>query len=661
MSSKASGRIRPFERTRVLDRRTERLPTAWLGRDRAIDFTSFAKSPLIEGTDTRIEVPPSSEVIFVLIGDHSAALEASVFVRVPATARVYVLAHPRWGEGKGSVLDSTMRKKILLRRLKASFPVSGMLASGASAIWVGSHAARKGSWRVPLDEEQQRAFHALFSHLFWHHAVDEAWTGSAFRPCAAGPFDVQRPPSDAAMTLIDGQPDVGDGDLIYWPDGSAVRGAPLRAWIPASGADHSVLEGLHAGGSEIVWGELGLPPCRAGDERGELLPRSSHWSLRVSLNAQQRAALVALLLAEPAWRFDVGRSLDAIADDHLVWLPGSPQAEPLIAQASLHAPAVVADALAKCATSEPSSWPSPSPLALSALWRWSVSVPTAPNGATEDVLLSEWKKVDDDVARRLDAGRRKLDELERHEERLGRTFVKLAGALLGFGTSRDQLLQRLQSIDTPSRVGPESSIALLESLSELEDGIARLARGLDDEERKAIEDRAREQQQSEYAAHRQRLAQDLERKQGEADQAAAHAAELHEAEANEDAALTEQDRKARKQKLSDERHKSSKHLEYLTKQVNELKKQLEEPFEFKPPSSTPSGGRSGKKGGPAFVPESPAGRTTTIPRERLPKVGKLMAAAKQRYLVIRFWEELAAGEVEAARLNARLVAEREDK
>jgi hypothetical protein len=47
------------------------------------------------------------------------------------------------------------------------------------------------------------------------------------------------------------------------------------------------------------------------------------------------------------------------------------------------------------------------------------------------------------------------------------------------------------------------------------------------------------------------------------------------------------------------------------------------------------------------------------PSEALPSVGRLVTA-KQRYLAIKVWEDLDAGEREAERLSASLVADQED-
>ena len=45
-----------------------------------------------------------------------------------------------------------------------------------------------------------------------------------------------------------------------------------------------------------------------------------------------------------------------------------------------------------------------------------------------------------------------------------------------------------------------------------------------------------------------------------------------------------------------------------------------------------------------------------VPAEALPEVGALRVHKRQRYLVIERWEDLAAGEPVAVRLQARLVA-----
>jgi hypothetical protein len=61
------------------------------------------------------------------------------------------------------------------------------------------------------------------------------------------------------------------------------------------------------------------------------------------------------------------------------------------------------------------------------------------------------------------------------------------------------------------------------------------------------------------------------------------------------------------------------------------------------------------------VPKASATLKERLPLEAPPKIGRLLNHQETRYLVISRWEELDAAEVEAKRLNARLVAAKEQR
>src|SRR5690606_30217480 len=113
------------------------------------------------------------------------------------------------------------------------------------------------------------------------------------------------------------------------------------------------------------------------------------------------------------------------------------------------------------------------------------------------------------------------------------------------------------------------------------------------------------------------------------------------------------DLKVKKAKLTDEMQRIEKNIRRLGDLIEALKTQAGEPFEFRP---APQPSRSSQHGG-RFVPEASKSRDTPqVPDETMPRVGCLRRHGNQRYLVIQTWEELDAGEQEASRLSATLVA-----
>jgi hypothetical protein len=365
--STAGGQIRPLTRERRLDRRAERVATAWIGGERPMNFGDVEAPLCLERPGRTIEIPRTEKTALVIAGEPGS----SSGVRFATGSRVYVLAPPEWSEKEISGLAEPARARVLARRLPERFVGSALLIEGTGYVWIEAQNAAGGRWRITLDPEQLSALREIFLYLFWHRAVDEAWDGGSFRPCATRPFEVPRPAA-GAIGLREGAPntDFGEaGSLIFRPGGAPPHGTWSRAWTPPSGADHAALARMRADGTEVVWGALGLPACWVNGHRGELAPSSERWSLPIALNAAQRAILGRLLRQEPAWRFEIDRRLDTIAGDAEVWLSGAPRPERTAREIGLAAPPVRAGALSTCASTEPASWPEPPPLASSVVWR----------------------------------------------------------------------------------------------------------------------------------------------------------------------------------------------------------------------------------------------------------------------------------------------------
>lgn len=87
-----------------------------------------------------------------------------------------------------------------------------------------------------------------------------------------------------------------------------------------------------------------------------------------------------------------------------------------------------APSLRAMAGTPPSTRPAPALLARAVRWTWTVDPPRVPASAREDALVSAWKALDDDAARRLGEARASLATTATQAGSLGERFAALAGA-----------------------------------------------------------------------------------------------------------------------------------------------------------------------------------------------------------------------------------------
>lgn len=188
-----------------------------------------------------------------------------------------------------------------------------------------------------------------------------------------------------------------------------------------------------------------------------MLPSTTRWSLPVVLTSQQGAALTDILARQPDTTFRVGVALGEVAAlvgrTGQVWRAGRPQPEALRDKQDLDAGVVLASSLRDMPTTEPSSWPPPAALSISACWSWQINAPTVPNGAADDPLVKAWRTVDRRYATRIESALAVLADIEKKQSTLERAFATLKGALLGFARSRTGLRASLQAAATGKTIG----------------------------------------------------------------------------------------------------------------------------------------------------------------------------------------------------------------
>ncbi|MFY0538897.1 hypothetical protein [Nannocystis pusilla] len=299
------GPIQRIPRERLEHRDDARLPTAWFGADAAA-VPVLGTPTVFRDHSGASNVDYTGPVLVLLAGEHAGAL-AELVAHAGAGARVYVLAPAGWGKGK---LDSWIGNcpTVLIRRVP-EVPVSGVLRPSSAKIWAGAAHGEHAPWCLRLDAAQADALRQIFLRLFWHDAVDEAWTGDkqlTFRPPAARPFDVPFVASGAPIRQVAAEThlDIVHGAVVH-VSADPPEAVPRRLWIPPSGDHHERLATLCRGGAEIGWTALDLPNVAVVADAGVALLPGTRARLRIELNAAQRTDLERILAQPPAWRFDI--------------------------------------------------------------------------------------------------------------------------------------------------------------------------------------------------------------------------------------------------------------------------------------------------------------------------------------------------------------------
>jgi len=666
-----AGPIRPITHSHAVDRRDQRLPTAWIGggdppvrATRGAALAREAESPA---------APPqgSTSVLVMLASDHPAATRA-ILHAADAGARVYVLAPPWWGEVKSDPGLASRRRATVLVRRAPDIPATAVLGGGVAWLWFGPFHAGPAPWRLALDPHQVTALRHLFLRLFWHHAVDETWTGAAdlaFRPAGERPFDVPDLPDDAPVRLLSGSPPLDAGPratLMHLTSGEPPLAGPRRLWFIPSGAHHPRLLGLLRDGCEIVAGALDLPDLFVADGAGRALLPGVHGRLAVDLNAAQAADAARILGGEPAWRFAADVRLGDHADrpDLRFWLADSGGAAPLQTDQPLPVGNLAADTLRAALTLRPTSWPPPQPLALRAVYSWQAVPPRLSAGSSEDPLITRWRELDEDYARRIARAREELTTADSHRGRVGKAFSRLMSAMLGFERAQKTIERTLSELDRtrPSIAGPPGASDLLAALTDAEQRLGQLHGDLVEAERKATLEDERAKQERAWKDAVDTARRGVEACKSELTTCEERVRRLNTALAalEEEIKTTDpkqkqmKDLQARKKRDADQRTADEKRIRSLTSEIAGHEKRRDAPFEFIPPTTPASRAASA---GARFVPTS----TTTpapllLPAEALPEVGTLRVHKRQRYLAIERWEDLTSGEQAAARLHAQLVA-----
>lgn len=608
-------------------------------------------------------------MLVMLAGDHPAATRALLHA-ADAGARVYVLAPPRWGEAKADPGLASRRRATVLIRRTPDIPATAVIGGGVAWLWFGPLHTGPAPWRFGLDAHQAAALRQLFLRLFWHHAIDEAWTGAAdlaFRPVGERPFDVPELPDSAPVRLLPGSPSLGAGPrgaFVHLTTGEPPIDGPKRLWFLPSGEHHPRLLNLLRGGCEVVAGTLDLPDLFVAGSAGRALLAGGHGRLAVDLNATQAADAARILGGEPAWRFAADVRLGDHADraDLRFWLANASGAAPLQIDQPLPLGDLAADTVRAALTLRPTSWPAPQPLALRAVYSWQAVPPRLGAGSSEDPLVMRWRELDEDYARRIAQAREELTTADSHRGRVGKAFSRLLNAMLGFAQAQKTIETTLSKLDRtrPSTSGPSGAHDLLAALTDAEKRVGQLRGDLAEAERKAVLEDERTKQERAWKDAVETARRAVETGKSELKTCEERVRELNSALAALEEEIKTTDSKqskdlhARKKRDTDQRTAHEKRIRSLVTEIADHEKRRDAPFEFIPP---PNPGPRAAPAGARFIPTNTATPAPTpVPTDALPEVGALRVHKRQRYLAIDRWDDLTIGEQAATRLHARLVA-----
>jgi hypothetical protein len=652
--------VRRITRERLQSCDEALVPTAWVGGE--CENPDLSDMTWLSSSKASLSRVTQGTPVLVMLGTKGTPAWGELLAHASAGARVYVLLDSSWNLDQSDA-ELLQASEIFLRRIP-EIPVSAVHASSQARIWIGA------DLHLRLDDAQALALRQTFLRLFWHEATEEAWSGGkslVWRVAGERPFDVpeiartaaiRRDTPDARL-----ESDARGGILHLSAGGPLPEVVPRRLWYPAGPEHHEPLARLAHAGTEVVWQALGLPDLLIGRGTGEVLLPGKRGRLRVRLTAAQSAEFERLLERQAHWRFMTNvRPAEPALREATFWLPGESGARGVEAEQLIELPDVTASSLQAVSETEPTSVPSPQPLALSARYRWTVVPPRVPTGTAEDTLVGQWRKLDEEWNIRLTNVRRALDASEGERSRIARAFSRLASALLGFERTHSGLLKQVVEMEsqTPSVAGPAGAFSMVARLGEIDEQTRKFQADLEASERKAREDEEREKQEAAWRERRDAAQREMPKRRAELAEAEKRTEALQEELASIDNELkgankeVRKDLDARRRKRSDDLARTKKEVSRLRNEANSLERQADEPFEFLPPS-VPSV-RPPTPGVRFMPPASNSRSTSKVPDESLPEVGTLRSLKDKRYLVIQNWNELAVGDQAAFRLSAKLVA-----
>lgn len=652
-----NGPIGRYPNSRKQPRQDVLLQSAWVSHETRV--STATKGEWLRSTNDW-NLASNNEPLLVMLGKEGKAVREWL-ISLPYTGiRIYALVGPDDG---GLAVDSGIQEmpNLLIRRV-TEVPASAIITKGGGVVWLSDGLTAR------LDHSQSASLRHCFLRLFWHDATDEAWSVSGqltWRKTLGRPFDVPVLPANGAIRLESHSSQLAAntrGDIIHLQSGVPPELPPRRLWFRAGPDHHERLSRLSEAGAEIIWAESDLPDTKIANDSSEVLLPGKKARLRIILNNEQKAEMSAILDTKATWRFHTGLRIGSPElSSSKFWLRDEANPSELIRLQQIAVPDVTASTLRETLTIEPSSLPTPKPLALEVEFQWVAVPPSAPSGLGEDPLNDAWKSTDSDWSGRITAAKEILATSEANKNRIRGRFSRLISSMLGFDRTHSNLMAIIKELEplVPSEAGPGESRKLFDRLKEIEDGVQKLQGDLDGAEQKAEEDEERDRQQSAWKNKYDSAVAEIPKKQAELKDLETRKALLDEQQKTAAGELPPADETSKKdlvaktKKISDELQRAENDIKRLRDELESLVTTSKSSFVYvKPAVSAPKASKSGAR----FSPSLSAATLVRIPDEALPKVGRLGLFKKQRYLVIDHWSFLDVGEAEASRLSAKLVA-----
>lgn len=328
------------------------------------------------------------------------ALEACV-----ENTRIYLLAEDKETEAaKKFAAGLAPRLRPLLRTISRQGPAAICTATQGIA-WVST---RKGkSWRLTLSAEQSAACHERFLYTFWHeasaqhHLAGDAWVAQSGAAIEA-PFNIPTPAEGVLSLLANDDHGLPDGDLAQL----------TSADLPATGrvgtllterTTHSFaqLGDLLRPGVKILENIHDLPTAFITPTgEGFVVMAQAGSAYRLALSGEQTADLQAWIKSTDGWAFvrDIPKSTQPDYLDATFQLERGQETAPGKAYpggswerdlGSFKA-ADFDDQKNGRLRKELSELPAPPPLAVEAVYTWSVKAPEVDKAATKVKAYVEW-------------------------------------------------------------------------------------------------------------------------------------------------------------------------------------------------------------------------------------------------------------------------------
>ena len=335
------------------------------------------------------------------------ALEACV-----ENTRIYLLAEDKETEAaKKFAAGLAPRLRPLLRTISRQGPAAICTATQGIA-WVST---RKGkSWRLTLSAEQSAACHERFLYIFWHeasaqlHLAGDAWVAQSGAAIEA-PFNIPTPAEGVLSLLANDDRGLPDGDLAQLVS-SELPTAGRVGMLLTERTTHTFaqLGDLLRPGVKILENIHDLPTAFITPSgEGFVVMAQTGSAYRLALSGEQTADLQAWIKSTDGWAFvrDIPKSMQPDYLDATFQLERGQETVPGKAYpggswekdlGSFKA-ADFDDQKNGRLRKELSELPAPPPLAVEAVYTWSVKAPEVDKAANKVKAYAEWDRAFKDI------------------------------------------------------------------------------------------------------------------------------------------------------------------------------------------------------------------------------------------------------------------------